>query len=311
MKKTRILFLKATLLVSSFLLASCSFKNVFSSVSSQEKDDSSSQNSSLPGSSSDQSSSNANSSTQSSSDVNSLAQSSSSVPSSSSDGKGSSSSSAISSSTASSSSTAQKQVSYPRIEPITGTNSVAVYNVSYEDGKYVGTQVSVLSKTDDCLTYENVCLYYMAFRQMPPNYFYKSASNALSYGTSGREWFRYNKSQYHATDYTTALGTFNYPDDGVYYELDIDLTNSYNTGSKITRGAGRVVIVAGGITDYGTDPVCYFTSDHYADFKEFYNYSGGWSPLFAGVANTSGSYYNEPTSSIARPSATTVTYTIQ
>lgn len=286
--------------MASFVLASCSFQNIsspsFSNSVSSEESSFSSQSDSL---------SNASSEGSASQSASSVASSSSSSS------KGSSSSNPVSSSSASSSSPSQKQVAYPRIEPITGTNSVAVYNVSYKDGNYAGTEVSVLSKTDDCLTYENVCLYYMAFRQLPPNYFYNSASKALSYGTSGREWFKYDKSQYHSTDYTTVLGTFNLPDSGAYYELDIDLTGYYNTGSKITRGAGRVVIVVDGIEDYGSEPVCYYTEDHYADFKEFYNYSGGWSPLFAGVANGSGSYHNEPTSSLTRPSATTVSYTIQ
>ena len=48
-----------------------------------------------------------------------------------------------------------------------------------------------------------------------------------------------------------------------------------------------MVVVTEGIDDYGNDPVCYFTKDHYSHFSEFYNYATGWGPLFLGAGQAS------------------------
>lgn len=215
------------------------------------------------------------------------------------------------SSSSSSSSEENSSVAY-RIAPVVASGSeeeVPVYNVTANNGDYSGTEVTTIKRNQDCLDYQSVCLYYEAFRTFPPNY-KETRSEALSYGTKGRLVSTYDKSESHSNDYTLTFGTFNRPDDGVYYEFDIDLTGNYNTGSTLNRGAGRVVVVKDGLTDYGSEPVCFYTSDHYADFNEFYNYDSGWSVLFRGVENSSGSYHNVPISDLSRPIPTTVTYHI-
>jgi hypothetical protein len=204
------------------------------------------------------------------------------------------------------SSSLQEKAEYYRIAPVIASETnekCPVYNVSFFDGKYSGTVVTTLSQPQECLSYENVCLYYQAFRTLPPNY-KPSKSEALKYGKNGRCYSSYYKGDYSgSSDYTVALGNFRNPA-GLYLELDIDLTGSYNNGSTITRGTGRVVVVVDGISDYKEEPVCYFTSDHYTDFVEFYNYQGGWSPLFIGAASGKTS----PKSTIKRPVPKTVDY---
>jgi hypothetical protein len=185
-----------------------------------------------------------------------------------------------------------------------------IYKIGKINDSYIAAKATSISQNQPALTPEEVAEYYVSFRSLPPNYF-ADEEEAMAYGTKGRIVSTYYSPSSSRYDYTVVLGTFNKPNGGVYYEFDIDLTGSYNTGSHINRGAGRVVVVADGIKEYGTaDPVCYYTSDHYADFKEYYNFYQGWSPLFAGVYNKSGSYENKPTSTLSRPSVPTVSYQI-
>jgi guanyl-specific ribonuclease Sa len=200
-----------------------------------------------------------------------------------------------------------------RIAPLNYVNQsgpAPIYDLKkYEDGSYGASTLRSIAKDQECLTYQEVAEYYSIYQSWPKNY-KSSTDEALAYGKNGRVVSTYYSGSHHTYDYTVALGTFNLPSGGSYYEFDIDLTGSYNTGSYISRGAGRVVAIVDGITDYGNEPVCYFTEDHYADFIEYYNYDGGWSPLFKGVYNKSGSYENTPTSSISRPTPTSVSYVV-
>jgi len=184
-----------------------------------------------------------------------------------------------------------------------------IYNISQANDSYIAEKATSISRSQDVLTPEEVAEYYVSFRSFPPNYF-ADESEAISYGKNGRMISTYYSGSRHSYDYTVKLGTFNRVSGGIYYEFDIALTGSYNTGSSISRGAGRVVVIADGIKDYGSDPVCYYTSDHYADFKEYYNFYQGWSPLFAGVYNKSGSYENTPTSTLSRPKVPTISYRV-
>lgn len=184
-----------------------------------------------------------------------------------------------------------------------------IYKISQAGASYIAEKATSISRSQDVLTPEEVAEYYVSFRSFPPNYF-ADESEAISYGKNGRMISTYYSGSRHSYDYTVKLGTFNRVSGGIYYEFDIALTGSYNTGSSISRGAGRVVVIADGIKDYGSDPVCYYTSDHYADFKEYYNFYQGWSPLFAGVYNKSGSHENTPTSTLSRPKVPTISYRV-
>ncbi len=157
-----------------------------------------------------------------------------------------------------------------------------VYNVKYDTKGYLAHPTTLtIKKSDYCLTYETVALYYQAFRQVPPNY-------VTSKSATGDDDYRlvstYTYGSYSGKNsYTESLGEFNNTNGGKYLELDIKL-NSY---SLKNRGAGRVVIVVDGIEDYGNEPVCYFTNDHYYTFWEFYNYATGWGPSFRGIGSSS------------------------
>ena len=192
---------------------------------------------------------------------------------------------------------------YRIVPQIISGDSFTVYNVKYDTHDYLAYPTTLtIKKTDYCLTYETVALYYQAFGEFPPNYTFDKSSVVRN--SDYRYVSVYSKGSYGGSnDYTTKLGSFR-NSTGDYYELDIALDDSYY-GSR--RGAARLVIVADGIREYDDDsPVCYYTKDHYADFVEFYNYADGWSEEFAGIYNKSGSYENSPETDISRPSPTTI-----
>ena len=81
-----------------------------------------------------------------------------------------------------------------------------------------------------------------------------------------------------------------------YFELDIGTTGThtpgysaavYNDGSKITRGAARLVYTRmdkNGNGIYETDEVyVFYTYNHYNDFQEYLNYYGGWGEIFGNI----------------------------
>ena len=91
-----------------------------------------------------------------------------------------------------------------------------------------------------------------------------------------------------------------------YYEMDIGTTGTvtpgyapalYNNGSRITRGAARIVY---GRNDLDRDGVyeegeifVFYTYNHYNDFVEYLNYYGGWGEVFGNV--TGGGAYSSKT----------------
>lgn len=213
------------------------------------------------------------------------------------------------------SSLASQNASWPsetyeyRLKPIFVEKDIApIYTLSKRGNEYIKTLVKYLSKEKKCFTYNDVCEYYMAFRTLPSNYTLDSSPERGS--REERRYQVFSRKKHYSTDYPSKLGTFNNPTTGLYYELDIDLTGSYNKGTgSYSRGAGRVVIVPEGLNEngYGEEPVCYFTLDHYADFVEYYNFSNAWSAPFRGVYNKSGSYENSPFAEADRKNPLTIT----
>ena len=94
-----------------------------------------------------------------------------------------------------------------------------------------------------------------------------------------------------------------------YYEMDIGTTGTdcdpnyyatdYNNGTKITRGAARIVYsnsyytTKQKITDLDERYV-FYTYNHYNDFQEYLNYLGGWGEMFGNITGggTISSKYN-------------------
>ena len=183
-----------------------------------------------------------------------------------------------------------------------------IYSLEKKGNRYEKTLAKYLSKEKKCLSYEDVCEYYMAFRDFPPNYSFSSSPERGD--RFARRVQRFDRTMHFSTDYPSKLGTFNNSISGAYYELDIDVSGSYNDGKgSYTRGPARVVIVEEGLSEegYGSEPVCYFTLDHYADFAEYYNFLGGFGAPFEGVYNRSGSYENAPVFDNDRQNPLTVT----
>lgn len=214
--------------------------------------------------------------------------SSSESESSSSDESSSISSSISSSSSSSSSSSRTPTTSYDadnyyRLSPEDFSEKIYTFDgesCTFSDSGYT------ITIDQDCLDAESVCYYWMAFEQMPPNYFttdeYKSDTTAaVRYGKNGRCASRYSYGSY-SGGYAQVIGPFyNQTSTGYYWEFDIALSSVYNTGSSITRGTGRVVVVVDGLKVYGGDgPVCFYTTDHYSSFREFVNYQDGWGGSF-------------------------------
>lgn len=91
-----------------------------------------------------------------------------------------------------------------------------------------------------------------------------------------------------------------------YYEMDIGTTGTetpgygarvYNDGSKITRGAARLVYARQDLNGNGAyernEVYVFYTHNHYNDFREYLNYYGGWGEMFGNV--TGGGEYSSKT----------------
>ena len=82
-----------------------------------------------------------------------------------------------------------------------------------------------------------------------------------------------------------------------YYEMDIGTTGTdcdpgypitdYNNGSRIERGAARIVYTRMDLDRDGVIEVnetfLFYTYNHYNDFQEYLNYEGGWGEMFGNI----------------------------
>ncbi len=188
-----------------------------------------------------------------------------------------------------------------------------------QDGKYVrnsvayfadeNTYVVVDSDGDEVfrvyrgggyITLEEVAAYLYAFGDIPANYTTKKVTNV---GTSiWGEYLRGNHSKFSGS-------TSKYPyepelprisgcgGDLQYYEIDIGTTGTdcdpgyavrpYNDGSKITRGAARIVYARfdanGNRVIEPEEKYIFYTYNHYNDFREYLNYYNGWGEMFGNI----------------------------
>lgn len=163
------------------------------------------------------------------------------------------------------------------------------------------------------ITLEEVAAYMYAFGgssgSIPANY--TSKKSAKPYNSEWGEYLRCNHS-YFSGD------TSDYPYEPVlpnisgcggslqYYEMDIGTTGTttpgntsgaYNNGSKIVRGAARLVygredLNRNGSYDEG-ELYVFYTYNHYNDFTEYLNYFGGWGTVFGNV--TGGGVFDSET----------------
>ncbi|MBR7116354.1 MAG: hypothetical protein IKC87_01430 [Clostridia bacterium] len=139
------------------------------------------------------------------------------------------------------------------------------------------------------ITLEEVAAYVYAFGEVPANYDSnrKNKTVANSPKSEWSEYLRLNDSQFSGD-------TDRYPDepalpdisgcggDLYYNEIDIG-TSGYNNGTRITRGACRIVYVKSRLGTPITDPnerYVFYTYNHYSDFQEYLNYYRGWGERF-------------------------------
>jgi uncharacterized protein YjdB len=169
--------------------------------------------------------------------------------------------------------------------------SATYYTVTYSNGMYRVTATHTITKNAEYTTYDDVAAYYQAFKGYPSNY-----STSISY--TGNERLISNYSRTANTGYWANINTTR--NAAAYVELDIAVAGSTSYKSSSTRGVLRVVVCPGGFNDYGTDPVCLYTGNHYSSFIEYQNHYGGWGDAFNG----------EGTTYSARTKLTTVTYAL-
>lgn len=150
------------------------------------------------------------------------------------------------------------------------------------------------------VTLEEVAAYVFAFGEPPANHSYSKRTKPTD--SPWGVYLRVNHSQF-----TGSTTKYPYepelPDisgcggDLVYYEMDIGTTGTdcdpdyeitdYNNGTKITRGAARIVYTRYDLDGDGAIEVnetyLFYTYNHYNDFQEYLNYEGGWGEMFGNI----------------------------
>ncbi|MBE7080843.1 MAG: hypothetical protein E7371_06370 [Clostridiales bacterium] len=150
------------------------------------------------------------------------------------------------------------------------------------------------------ITLEEVAAFVYAFGTYPANHTPNKVNNV---GTSvWGEYLRGNHSKFsgNVSKYPYEPKLPNISGCGgtlQYYEMDVGTTGTdcdpgyavtiYNNGSKITRGAARIVYGKYDIDRDGTFELgewhVFYTYNHYNDFQEYLNYEGGWGEMFGNI----------------------------
>ena len=132
-----------------------------------------------------------------------------------------------------------------------------------------------LAKDASLVEPEDVANYFITFGTYPVNYVdKKNYSNVYSiFGEDTRCVSKYSRTDGYATSVPYLSGSDNKPS---YYECDIALDKNYSSGN---RGVGRLVVWEYGFDENkgakgysSSSPVCVYTDDHYATFKEYLNH---------------------------------------
>lgn len=177
-----------------------------------------------------------------------------------------------------------------------GGNTYLIYDAQ-------GNEVLRIHRGGAYITLEEVAAYVYAFGgaegSIPANYVSQRLSTV---GTSPwGQWLRGNHSAFSGN-------TKKYPYEPVlpnisgcggelqYFEMDIGTTGTvtdghsskpYNDGTRITRGAARLVYARQDLDGdgmYSQDEVyVFYTANHYNDFREYLNYFGGWGEEFGNI----------------------------
>ncbi len=188
-----------------------------------------------------------------------------------------------------------------------------------EDGKYVrnseahyigtdtyvvvdawGREIFRIYRGGGYITLEEVAAYLYAFGDVPANYV--SGKNMSPQNSIWGEYLRLNHNSFSGDTsrypYEPELPRINgCGGDLYYYEIDIGTTGTtcddsyairiYNDGTRITRGAARIVYTRydknrNEIID-PNEKYIFYTYNHYNDFQEYLNYYGGWGEMFGNI----------------------------
>lgn len=150
------------------------------------------------------------------------------------------------------------------------------------------------------VTLEEVAAYVYAFGDVPPNY--DADTDLEPYQSPWEEYLRVNNNFFSGkvSDYPyepELPGISGCGGNLAYYEIDIGTTGTdcdpsfpdriYNNGSRITRGAARIVYssyyIDTGEPVRSEDRYVFYTYNHYNDFQEYLNYENGWGEMFGNV----------------------------
>lgn len=163
-----------------------------------------------------------------------------------------------------------------------------------------GEIVNKIYKGAAYVTLEEVAAYVFAFGDIPANY--TSSKKTKPYNSPWGEYLRLNHTEFSGSTYKYPYEP-ELPDISgcggslFYYEIDIGTTGTdcdpsytadiYNNGSKITRGAARIVYSrydknGNKIIDLD-EKYLFYTYNHYNDFQEYLNYEGGWGEMFGNI----------------------------
>ena len=182
-------------------------------------------------------------------------------------------------------------------------NTTALYSAdgnTYFIVDETGKIVNRIFRGGAYVTLDEVAAYVLAFGDIPANH----SSNKRTKPTESI-WGKYLRLNH--TPFSGSTSKYPYePElpnisgcggDLSYYEIDVGTTGTdtgngyevreYNDGSKITRGAARIVYTRYDanhdlIIDVNEKYV-FYTYNHYNDFQEYLNYEGGWGEMFGNV----------------------------
>ena len=182
-------------------------------------------------------------------------------------------------------------------------NSSMLYG---EDGKayYVtdgyGNVVNAVFKGGAYTALEDVAAYVFAFGDIPANHV--SNKNADPKSSIWGEYLRLNHSSFSGdvSKYPYEPELPNISGCGgklSYKEIDVGTTGTdcdpkytaevYNNGSRVVRGAARIVYAKRDLNGNGTyeagEVYVFYTNNHYNDFREYLNYEGGWGEIFGNI----------------------------
>ena len=163
-----------------------------------------------------------------------------------------------------------------------------------------GEIVDMIFKNGGYISLDEVAAHLLAFGSTPGNYISKKSGRPSE--SIWKEYLRLNNSAFSGDvvkyPYEPVLPRISgCGGDLKYYEIDFGTTGTtcdpsydvvvYNTGTKITRGAARLVYTrydANGndIIDLNERYV-FYTYNHYNDFQEYLNYQNGWGEMFGNI----------------------------